>query len=193
MADSFLDKIGGLLSDAAMRTMLTGYDMVNDRQAMPSSQRVYLDTVLDSNMGKITEKDFSPQELALISKMIQEKQLSSPKDTRGYIDYKDYDRYLKEEDKTAKAGVFASAKNPYENIRTTLGQFRYQYLPEQNRIFVIDNYDFNPVEAYKDDSKGEYIGKGLNMGRFARAYGSKKVPEGKGRQVLIEIPGLLGK
>ena len=193
MADSIWQTIGGLLSDAAMRTALTGYDMVNDRSAMPSSQRVYLDTVLDNSKAKITEKDFSPNELALISKIIQEKQLSSPNQTRGYIDYKDYDKYLKEADKTASAGIFASVKNPYENIRTTLGQFRYQYLPEQNRIFVIDNYDFNPIEQYKDDSKGEYIGKDMSMGRKLRAYGARKAPEGQGRPVLIEMQGLLGK
>jgi hypothetical protein len=193
MADGFLQRIGGLLSDAAMKTMLTGYDIVNDRQAMPSSQRVYLDTVLDKNKSKITEKDFSPNELQLISQIINEKQLSNPNQTRGYIEYKDYDKFIPEAEKTAQAGIKAGEKNPYENIRTTLGQFRYQYLPEQNRIFVIDNYDFNPVEAYKDDSSGEYIGKDMSMGRKLRAYGYKTVPEGKGRQVLLEIPGLLGK
>jgi hypothetical protein len=193
MADTIWQTLGGLLSDAAMKTALTGYEMVNPPASLPSSQRVYLDTVLHNSKSKITEKDFSPNELALISKIIQEKQLSNPSQTRGYIEYKDYDKFLPETEKTAKAGVFAGEKNPYENIRTTLGQFRYQYLPDQNRIFVIDNYDFNPVEAYKDDSKGEYIGKDMSLGRMLRSYGERKVPQGQGRQVLLEIPGLLGK
>jgi hypothetical protein len=193
MADGILQTIGGLLSDAAMRTALTGYDIVNERQAMPSSQRVYLSTVLDDSKKKITEKDFTPQELETIAKIVNQKQQGNPKQTRGYIEYKDYDKFLPEAEKTATAGIRAGEKNPYENIRTTLGQFRYQYLPEQNRIFVIDNYDFNPVEAYKDDSKGEYVGKNISVGRMLRAYGYRKAPEGQGRQVLLEIPGLLGK
>jgi len=74
MADGILQTIGGLLSDAAMRTALTGYDIVNDRQAMPSSQRVYLSTVLDDSKKKITEKDFTPQELETIAKIVNQKQ-----------------------------------------------------------------------------------------------------------------------
>ena len=193
MADGILQTIGGLLSDAAIRTFLTGYDIVNDRQKLPSNQRIFLGTVLDDNKAKITEKDFTPSELQTISKIVQQKQQLNPNQTRGYIEYKDYDQFVPEAEKTGSAGVMAGEKNPYENIRTTLGQFRYQYLPEYKRTFIIDNYDFNPVEAYKDDSRGEYLGKEISAGRKLRAYGYRKLPEGQGRQVLIEIPGLLGK
>jgi len=191
MADGFLSKIGGLLSDAAVKASLMGYDMINDRQQMPSSQRVYLNTFLDNNKSKITEKDFTPKELANIMEIIKAKQAADPNATRGYITYKDYEKFVPKEQLTVNAGIKAGEKNPYENIRTTLGQFRYQVVPEMQRVFVIDNYDFNDVPAYKDDESGEYIGKDISKGRILRAYGRRNMPEGQGRQVLVEIPGLL--
>jgi hypothetical protein len=191
MADNLLSKIGGLLSDAAVKASLVGYDMVNDRQQMPSSQRVYLNTFLDNNKSKITEKDFTKGELANIMEIIRAKQLADPNATRGYITYKDYEKFVPKEQLTVNAGIKAGEKNPFENIRTTLGQFRYQVVPEMNRVFVIDNYDFNDVPAYKDDESGEYIGKDISKGRMLRAYGRRNMPEGKGRPVLVEIPGLL--
>lgn len=191
MADGLLSKISGLLSDAAVKASLMGYDMINDRQQMPSSQRVYLNTFLDNNKSKITEKDFTPKELANIMEIIKAKQAADPNATRGYITYKDYEKFVPKEQLTVNAGIKAGEKNPYENIRTTLGQFRYQVVPEMQRVFVIDNYDFNDVPAYKDDESGEYIGKDISKGRILRAYGRRNMPEGQGRQVLVEIPGLL--
>ena len=191
MAEGFLSKIGGLLSDAAVKASLMGYDMINDRQQMPSSQRMYLNTFLDNNKSKITEKDFTPKELANIMEIIRAKQAADPNATRGYITYKDYEKFVPKEQLTVNAGIKAGEKNPYENIRTTLGQFRYQVVPEMQRVFVIDNYDFNDVPAYKDDESGEYIGKDISKGRILRAYGRRNMPEGQGRQVLVEIPGLL--
>lgn len=191
MADGLLATIGGLLSDAAVKASLMGYDIVNDRQQMPSSQRVYLNTFLDNNKSKITEKDFTKGELANIMEIIKAKQAADPNATRGYITYKDYEKFIPKEQLTANAGIKAGEKNPYENIRTTLGQFRYQVVPDMQRVFVIDNYDFNDVPAYKDDESGEYIGKDISKGRMLRAYGRRNMPEGKGRPVLVEIPGLL--
>lgn len=191
MADGFWQTLGGLLSDAVVRGGLMYHDTVNDRQQMPSAQRVYLSTFLDENKNKITDKDFTPKELATIMEIIKAKQAQNPNAPRGYITYKDYEKFIPTEQLTANAGIRAGETNPYENIRTTLGQFRYQVAPEANRVFVIDNYDFNDVPAYRDDQSGEYVGKDISKGRMLRAYGRRHMPEGKGRQVLLEIPGLL--
>ena len=96
------------------------------------------------------------------------------------------------------AGVNAGAKNPYESIRTTLGQFNYSIDPKTGNVSVKDTYDFNPMKnkAYQTESRGDYVVNMLDPLTIARAYGEARMPSGsgKGRPVSIQLPaGLLGR
>ena len=193
MADGFFNTLGGLLSDAIVKAGLIGHDFVNDRNQMPSSQRIYLDTFLDKNKNTITEKDFHPSELSALMDIIKAKQSLNPKEQNGYITYKDYAQFVPKEELSANAGIRSGEKNPYENIRTTLGQFRYQVSPTDNYVFINDKYDFNKVPEYSQDETGDYLGKDISKGRMLRSYGVRNMPEGTGRNVTIQMPGLLGK
>ena len=61
------------ISDMIAGGLLRGYDAITDRESLPSNQRVYLSTVLDRNTEELTNKDFTPQELAAIQRLVQMK------------------------------------------------------------------------------------------------------------------------
>jgi hypothetical protein len=182
--------MAGLLqgvSDLIAKGLLTGYDTLVNRENLPSNQRVYLSTVLDRNMEPLTAKDFNPQELAAIQKLVQQKGGQS-----GAIKYADYP--VPKEGESATARPLSGKDFPYENIRTTLGQFTYKLDPKTKQYQISDVYDFNAKPLTKDVVQGDYAARfAISPYLMARAYGQNVVPVGQGRQVNIAIPGLLGK
>ncbi len=183
MASGLLQSISDLMAGG----LLKGYDAIVDRQNLPSNQRVYLNTVLDKNVEPITNKDFTEKELATIKSLIERKGGDS-----GSIKYSDYPK--PKEGESMLARPLSGAKFPYENIKTTLGQFTYKLDPKTGQYVVSDVYDFNAAPLDKNASHGDYIGKFfLSPYVIARAYGQNVVPEGSGRQVRVMIPGLISK
>jgi hypothetical protein len=171
------------------------YGAVADRSQMPSNKRLYLETFADKNQMPITEKNFTQAELATIGELIKAKQLANPNAPTGYIQYKDYLNFVPPSQNSIAAGVGAGAANPYENIRTTLGQFNYAVDPKTGNVSIKDTYDFNPLKNKVEQkmSTGDYIPNAPSLYALARMYGEAMMPEGKGRQVQIQIPGLLGR
>lgn len=180
MADLF-QKLADMIVGGGLKT----YDAMVDRKELPSNQRIYLETVLDKNISPITEKNLTTKELETISKLIQTKG-----GQQGAIKYKDYP--VPKEGESAIARPLSGDKFPYENIKTTLGQFTYKYNPKTKEYEVSDVYDFNANPLTGNQSSGDYIGKFfLSPYVLARAYGQNVAPEGFGRKVNIKVPGLL--
>lgn len=173
------------ISDMIAGGLLRGYDAITDRESLPSNQRVYLSTVLDRNKEDLTNKDFTPQELAAIQRLVQMKGGES-----GAIKYKDYPKA--KEGESAMARPLSGNEFPYENIRTTLGQFTYKLNPKTKQYEISDVYNFNANPLTKNVVEGDYIGRfAISPYHIARAYGQNVVPEGTGRKVALTVPGLL--
>ncbi len=174
------------ISDLVAGGLLKGYDAVVDREKLPSNQRVYLSTVLDKNVEPLTNRDFTAQELATIQKLIELKGGES-----GAIKYKDYPKV--KEGESALARPLSGNEFPYENIRTTLGQFTYKLNPKTKQYEISDVYNFNANPLTKNIVEGDYIGRfAISPYLIARAYGQNVVPELTGRKVALTVPGLLG-
>jgi hypothetical protein len=190
--DDFLKSLTNMLVGAGIK----GYGAIADRSQMPANKRIYLETFADNQTAPITEKSFNQDELLRIGELIKAKQLANPNSTDGYIQYKDYQNFVSPLELSQNTGVSSGIKNPYENIRTTLGQFNYKVDPRSGSVSVSDMYDFNKIPESKINnalSRGDYIVNTLNPYSIARLYAGADMPPGKGRPVQIQIPGLLGK
>jgi hypothetical protein len=192
--DDFLKSLTNMLVGAGIK----GYGAIADRSQMPANKRLYLETFADNQTAPITERSFNQDELQRIGEIIKAKQLANPNSTDGYIQYKDYAKFIPKNEVSTELGVNAGIKNPYESIRTTLGQFNYAIDPKTGNVSVKDTYDFNPMKnkAYQAESRGDYVLNMLDPLTIARAYGEARMPSGsgKGRPVSIQLPaGLLGR
>jgi hypothetical protein len=189
--DDFLKSLTNMLVGAGIK----GYGAIADRSQMPSNKRIYLETFADDQKGAITEKNFTEDELRRIGEIVKAKQSINPESTSGYIQYKDYAGFLSPKETSQQAGVAAGERNPYENIRTTLGQFNYKVDPKTGNVTINDTYDFNKLnnKLYNTMSRGDYVVNTLDPYTIARIYGQANMPVGKGRPVSIQIPGLLGR
>jgi len=196
--DDYIGKFLGLLSDQVVNLGLRGYSAMTNRNELPANQRIFLDTFVDKNKNVINEGRFLPTELEAIKKLVASKGISS-----GGITYEDYKPFIETKDgkyQTSANSLFAGNKNPFESIRTSLGQFRYQTDPNTGQITVSDAYDFNPartgIQKKVMDAMqlNDYVGQPeilANPYAALRMYGQRNMPEGTGRPVRIKIPGLL--
>lgn len=176
---------------------IQAYGAIADRSQMPSNKRIYLETFADKSQAPITERNFTEAELRTIGELIKAKQLANPNAPTGSIQYKDYLNFVPASENSMAAGISAGAANPYENIRTTLGQFNYSVDPKTGNVVIRDVYDFNPIKSKVQQrmSTGDYIPNAPSLYGLARIYGEAMMPSGsgKGRPIQIQIPGLLGK
>ena len=138
---------------------------------IPTPAKLYWDSVVAGRKDPITESDFSPDELAVMRKMIGNK-------TQGGITYADYDP-------SAQPGL-SGLLTPAGRVVNSLGQFTYDSDP--GGTTVTDAYDFNPV--YKDESLLLKAMQILGTGGFAGLHmiGEDRLPPGSGRQVKIRLP-----
>ena len=191
-----IDDFFKAIANAIVGGGVQAYGAVADRSQMPSNKRLYLETFADKSSLPITEKNFTQAELNTIGELIKAKQAANPNAPTGYIQYKDYAKFITPEQMSTVAGVGAGGANPYENIRTSLGQFNYVVDPKTGNVVVRDVYDFNPVKGgkYQAESRGDYLSKTPSLTNIARMYGEAMMPagSGKGRPVQVQIPGLLG-
>jgi hypothetical protein len=187
--EDILKKLTNLLVEGGVKA----YGAVADRSKMPSNKRLYLDTFADENRGPITERNFTEQELQTIAALIRAKQAMDPSGASGVIQYKDYFPFLSAKETSQSAGVNAGDRNPYENIRTSLGQFRYVIDPVTGTVRVIDQYDFNRLQENRVNQalqRGDYVMNTLDPYSALRIYAGERMPPGTGRPVNIQIPGL---
>lgn len=187
--EDILKKLTNLLVEGGVKA----YGAVADRSKMPSNKRLYLETFADENRGPITERNFTEQELQTIAALIRAKQATDPSGVSGVIQYKDYFPFLSSKETSQAAGVNAGDRNPYENIRTSLGQFRYVIDPITGAVRVVDQYDFNRMQENRVNQalqRGDYVMNTLDPYSVLRIYAGERMPPGTGRPVSIQIPGL---
>jgi hypothetical protein len=188
--DDALKKVTNMVVGAGIK----GYGAIADRSSMPSNKRIYLESFADEKRTPITEKNFTADELKTIGEIIKTKHSVNPKAAKGSIKYEDYEKFMSPLDTSIVAGVSSGERNPYENIRTTLGQFNYKVDPKTGNAVISDVYDFNKIndKLSKTMNRGDYVVDTLNPYSIARIYGEANMPVGKGRPVTVQIPGLLG-
>jgi hypothetical protein len=152
----------------------------------PTSGRTLLETV-QGNRTPITEKNFSPDELNMLRKLIELKGGDA-----GDIQYRDYFKLkdlLRDQGKmpiSYTPSIF-SMGDPLGNIQTTLGRFKYARMPN-GALQVVDTYDFNPIYpegATQEARTGEYGA--LGPYSLIRDYAGEKIPPGYGRNVKINL------
>jgi hypothetical protein len=139
----------------------------------PTPVKLAWDTIAGGNRDPITEKDFTPDELAAISQLTKSQ-------VPGEVHYPDYGNNFVE-----GPGVpgLMTAKG---RVANSLGQFNYKEDPEGTTI--TDKYDFNPM--YSQENPLVQALHALGSGGFsvAHALGERLVPPGQGRDVNIRIP-----
>lgn len=112
------------------------------RGIVPMDMRLFGSTLF-GNRDPITEKDFTPEELAGMQSVVNQAQARGSK---GDVQYKDYARFSGENARPEY--------NPQIATRTTLGRFNYTQNPD-GTLRVTDRYDFanearNPsIAAYQ--------------------------------------------
>jgi hypothetical protein len=145
---SLLDKFEELPAKAAdkvVETALRIYRGITDKEALPANQKVFLDTFVDKNKGAITEKFFNQAELRALGKLI-----ASKGGETGSIKYDDYAAVMKPADvSVGKKGILEAGKNPYESLRTTLGQFNYRRDPTTQNYVVEDMLEEGNINIIK--------------------------------------------
>lgn len=141
--------------------------------------RVFLSS-MQGVRSPVTERNFSPDELGAMQRLIQQKGGGK----YGAINYRDYDALA---DGADTQGM-ASMNTPLGNVRTTLGQFRYQYDPQQGRYQIQDTYDFNDA-SNSMSMEGREGGLLLDPKYYAaRWYAGETLPPGEGRDVRVALP-----
>ena len=171
----------GLLSpDKKIQPELTGANRLVDfllqklkADMFPTSAKTLIETA-QGNKELITEKNFTPEELVALQKLI------ASTNERGDVQYPDYYNLMTKERKekgTIPASLMPSIlsmADPIGNLQTTLGRFTYSRDADGNLI-VVDKYDFN-----KPSNLGGMYG-------LMRNYAGEKIPTGFGRDVRINL------
>lgn len=139
------------------------------RLRVPTPVKLFADTMMGSLLP-ITEKDFTPDELAEMAKLLQ----TSPK---GVTDYRQYG--------DTQPG-FLSLLTAKGRVVDSLGRFNAEIDPEGATI--TDQYDFNPT--YTKENPLVQALQGLGTGGFSALHslGERIVPPGQGRMVNIRMP-----
>ena len=170
----------GLLSSNLPKPELSTTNKLVDwllQKVNPSYFPTSAKTLIETAQGKkeqITEKNFSPEELVALQKIIEFTK------NRGDVQYSDYYQLMKkefEENRKIPASFtpsITSMLDPIGNLQTTLGRFSYSRDADGNLI-VTDKYDFN-----QQSNLGGMYG-------LMRNYAGQKIPSGSGRDVKINL------
>ena len=165
-------KAGGLLSNVMPQGMMT-------------PARI-LDETVSGNQKSITEQDLTPEQLKFLKDLIANKEeyakkTETPSGTINYEDYKRYAEQLPDGQRVFnKTPGLLSVLDPYGQMQTTLGQFRYTN--GKDGINIRDVYDFNNLQ-----SQAGAMETALGMYGAVRDYAGRQVPEGAGRPVNINL------
>ena len=152
----------------------------------PTAGRLFAQTV-QGEQRPITESDYTPEELEFMRRLIAFKGGS-----KGDIQYADYVANADAERK--RTGKFSavslspgvvSLADPFGNVQTSLGRFRY-YRDANGNLMVVDSYDFNaPPKAATEFGLMEQ--KASGPFGMLRDYAGQKIPSGQGRSVQINL------
>jgi hypothetical protein len=153
------------------------------RGIVPMDTRLFASTLF-GNRAPITEKDFTPQELAGMQSVIGQAQARGSK---GDVQYKDYAKF---------SGENARAEyDPQIATRTTLGRFNYAQNPD-GTLRVTDRYDFanearNPaIAAYQQMSP---VQKALTVAKNTFLDNPMKWPTNAGNELANAYIGNEGR
>lgn len=149
----------------------------------PTSARTFIESV-QGNRGPITEGNFSPEELDVMRQLIAQQKQSADAGSIQYRDYYDLARKRWDSQGTPVSSLtpgLMSMGDPYGNVQTTLGRFRYARDANGNLI-VEDTYDFNPPP---DSQTVDYAATGPYG--LIRGYAGEKIPPGAGRPIKINL------
>jgi len=147
----------------------------------PTNAKIFIETV-QGNRNPITEKNFSPQELAAIKELIMLKGGDA-----GDIQYSDYNNLSKAMQKRGQMPMsvtpgLLSMSDSLGNIQTTLGRFKYAR--DANGNFVVqDAYDFNAPKS----NEMQEVGAATGPYGLIREYAGAKIPPGRGRPINIKL------
>jgi len=138
-----------------------------------------LTETIQGNKADITEANFSPEHLSVISDLVR---IAGPGKPITYATYKKL--YRERKAKTGEVPLdtapgLSSMYDPIGHVQTTLGQFNAARTPEGLR--VTDAYDFNPA------GWGSEVSAGAGPYGIIRSYAGRKIPPGQGRRVNILI------
>lgn len=95
-------------------------------------------------------------------------------------EYTDHVQYTNESTNRFSDLGLGRTLSPEGRVMTTLGQYNYKIDPDQNNINVTDKYDFNAGDPNR--------GIGDSVYSKIRGYAGEQIPEGRGRDVNINIP-----
>lgn len=94
-------------------------------QRLPTAGRTFVES-MQGNRQPITEKNFTPDEQHMIRQLVEAK--GAPEGSVTYEDYYKHAAGLRNHVSSTTPSVF-SLGDPYGNVQTTLGQFRYKRDP----------------------------------------------------------------
>lgn len=133
--------------------------------------RTYSSAVLDRRKTPITEKDYTPQELAQLSLVANRAQAAK----RGTIQRSDY--------QNTAADIPPGGGNPTGEWGETVGRANLQH-DAQGQTHVVDSYDFNKYDNY-----GAGVGNPLELMEPALWLGRRALPSGlRSTPVNITLP-----
>lgn len=168
------EPIGGQKSSSSMSNSIIDFLLKKfNADLFPTAAKTLIETV-QGNKEPVTEKNFSPEELVALKKLI------ALTNNRGDVQYADYLNFMKKEQQEKGTIPMSinpsplSVLDPIGNVQTTLGRFTYSRDSNGNLI-VVDKYDFNPIPSFS----GAY--------GAIRNYAGEKIPRGSGREVMINL------
>ncbi len=197
---SFGTRAGGWLSDKIVEGGMKLYSATSDNEKLPASHRIFLDTFNKDQRGPITAKDFSAKELAELQNIIALNEKAKNGKGVGSIAYADYNTLPDTEKRTVEGDIIKGKGSARSSLSNSLGQFNYRLNPKTQQYEIIDEYDFNPMQAKVAGKMrdvppalyGDYITHSLSPEKglrdLARMYGGRHMPPGKGRKVELSVP-----
>jgi hypothetical protein len=197
---SFGTRAGGWLSDKIVEGGMKLYSATSDNENLPASHRIFLDTFNKDQRGPITAKDFNAKELAELQNIIALNEKAKNGKGVGSIAYADYNTLPDTEKRTVEGDILKGKGSARSSLSNSLGQFNYRLNPKTQQYEIIDEYDFNPIQAKVAGKMrdvppalyGDYITHSLSPEKglrdLARMYGGRHMPPGKGRPIQLSVP-----
>lgn len=180
MADRWTDPLvsGGVSAAASLFPDMTNVRILNE-------------TLNKGSKEPITAKDFAPEELDIIKRLVEFKG-----GDKGSVTYPDYLAFLDAERAAGRIGDVGtrlpslfSVQSPYGQVQTTLGQFGFKVHPKTKEVSITDAYDFNPAAQGVNSE----VVAGSGPYAMIRDLAGRKIPPGTGRVVDVRFNPLMEK
>jgi hypothetical protein len=121
------------------------------QEKVPSHLRMYGESLAKSLTNNLdipaTEKNFSPEELGMLKKIVQSdyeyKKQQHPNRDDYAFNYGGYTTDMYSKDLQQGTPEEQAIEQKLNSLRNTLGRFRYKVNPNNNEFNIYDTYDFN--------------------------------------------------